>query len=180
MFSQVRFPIVRDVVKIAAIFESIDSFERDDAGELRWWHGHGSPSQRMTRSRQEGLTFGSSNEGGRTSLGLAEIVGDALTLSTNSRERAERGRDLLASHLGELVGRALTSHQDLQKMLEEHPNSTSSEPDLPPEVTEQAIHSYLDDHYQRALDHPLLFFDGKTPRQAVKTKKGSRTSRRLA
>lgn len=126
----------------------------------------------MTRSRQEGLTFGSSDEGSRTSLGRAEIVGDALTLSTNSRERAERGRDLLASHLGELVGRALTSHQDLQKMLEEHPNSTSSEPDLPPEVAEQAIHSYLDDHYRRALDHPLPFLDGKTPRQAVKTKKG--------
>jgi hypothetical protein len=46
------------------------------------------------RSGQEGLTFGSTDEGGRTSLGSAEIVGDALTLSTNSRERAKRGRDL--------------------------------------------------------------------------------------
>jgi hypothetical protein len=173
VFSQVRFPIVGDVAKIAAILDGIDRFERDDAGELRWsWHGRGSPSQRMSRSRQEGLTFGSTDEGGRTSLGSAEIVGDALTLSTNSRERAERGRDLLASHLGELVGRALTSHQDLQKMLEEHPKSTSSEPDLPPEVAEQAIHSYLDDHYRRALDDPLPLLDGKTPRQAVKTKKG--------
>ena len=126
----------------------------------------------MSRNRQEGLTFGSTDEGGRTSLGSAEIVGDALTLSTNSRERAERGRDLLASHLGELVGRALTSHQDLQKMLEEHPKSTPSEPDLPPEVAEQAIHSYLDDHYRHALDDPLPLLDGKTPRQAVKTKKG--------
>jgi hypothetical protein len=34
----------------------------------------------MSRSRQEGLTFGSADEGGRTSLGSAEIVGDALTL----------------------------------------------------------------------------------------------------
>ncbi len=44
--------------------------------------------------------------------------------------------------------------------------------DLPPEIAEQAIHSYLDDHYQRALDDPLPILDGKTPRQAVKTKKG--------
>src|SRR6516225_8957388 len=58
------------------------------------------------------------------------------------------------------------------KMLEEHPKSTSSEPDLPPEVAEQAIHSYLDDHYRRALNDPLPLLDGKTPRQAVKTKKG--------
>jgi hypothetical protein len=78
----------------------------------------------MSRSRQEDLTFGSTDESGRTSLGSAEIVGDALTLSTNSRERAECGRDLLTSHLGELVSRALTSHQDLQKMLEEHPGSS--------------------------------------------------------
>jgi hypothetical protein len=156
VFSQVRFPIVGDVAKIAAILDGIYRFERDDAGELRWtWHGRGSPSQRISRSRQEGLTFGSTDEGGRTSLGSAEIAGDAVTLCTNSRERAERGRDLLASHLGELVGRALTSHQDLQKMLEEHPKSTPSEPDLPPEVAEQAIHSYLDDHYRHALDDPL-------------------------
>jgi hypothetical protein len=58
VFSQVRFPIVGDVAKIAAILDGIDRFERDDAGELRWsWHGPGSPSQRMSRNRQEGLTF---------------------------------------------------------------------------------------------------------------------------
>ena len=39
-------------------------------------------------------------------------------------------------------------------------------------VAEQVIHSYLDDHYRRALDDPLPLLDGKTPRQAVKTKKG--------
>jgi hypothetical protein len=73
VFSQVRFPIVGDVAKIAAILDGIDRFERDDAGELRWsWHGPGSPSQRMSRKRQEGLTFGSADEGGRTSLGSAE------------------------------------------------------------------------------------------------------------
>jgi hypothetical protein len=55
-------------------------------------------------------------------------------------------------------------------MLKEHPKSTP-EPDLPPEVAEP-IHSYLDDHYRRALDDRLPLLDGKTPRQAVKTKKG--------
>jgi hypothetical protein len=57
-------------------------------------------------------------------------------------------------------------------MLEERPRSTLSEPDLPPEVAHQVIHSYLDDHYRRTLDDPLPLLDGKTPRQAVKTKKG--------
>jgi hypothetical protein len=173
VFSQVRFPIVGDGTKIAAILDGIDRFERGDADELRLtWHGPGSPSQRMSRNRQEGRTLGSAHEGGRTSLGNAEIVGNAIVLSTNSRERAEKGRDLLASHLGELVSLALTSHQDLEKMLEERRNSTLVEPDLSPEVAERAIHSYRDDHYRRTLDDPFPLLDGKTPRQAVKTKKG--------
>src|SRR6516225_8861069 len=50
VFSQVRFPIVGDVAKIAATLDGIDRFERDDAGELRWsWHGPGSPSQDVTK-----------------------------------------------------------------------------------------------------------------------------------
>jgi hypothetical protein len=36
VFSQVRFPIVGGVAKIAAILDRIDRFERDDADELRW------------------------------------------------------------------------------------------------------------------------------------------------
>ena len=173
VFSEVRFPIKDDAAKIAAILDGIDGFEKDEVDEPRWtWHEQGSPSQRMSRSRQEGLTFGSEDQTGRTSLGAAEIAGDALVLSTNSRERAERGRDLLASHLSKLVGAPLTSHQDLEKMLEERPESTPMEPDLPPEVAEQAVHSYLDDHYRRTLDDPLPILDGKTPHQAVKTKKG--------
>ena len=173
VFSEVRFPIVGVDTKIIAILDGIDRFEREDANELRWsWHGQGSPSERMSRSRQEGLTLASEDEGGRTSLGNIEIRDKAIILSTNSKERAEKGRDLLASNLGELVDRPLISHQDLEKVLEERPQSTPVEPELPPEVAEQAIHAYLDDHYRRALNNPLPLLDGKTPHEAVKTKKG--------
>jgi hypothetical protein len=59
--------------KIAAILDGIDGFEKDEVDEPRWtWHEQGSPSQRMSRSRQEGLTFGSEDQTGRTSLGDAE------------------------------------------------------------------------------------------------------------
>ena len=44
--------------------------------------------------------------------------------------------------------------------------------DLPPEVAEQAVHSFLDRHYRQALDEPLPYLDEKTPRQAANTKKG--------
>ncbi len=173
VFSEVRFLIIGDDTKIVAVLDGIDGFERNKPDGLRWtWHGRGSPSQRMSPNRQEGLTLGSEDEAGRTSLGNVEIIGDVLVLSTNSRERAETGRDLLASHLGKLVGRPLTSHQDLEKMLKDRPESAPTEPDLPPKMAEQAIRSYLDDHYRRALDDPLPILDGKTPRQAVRSKKG--------
>ncbi len=100
-------------------------------------------------------------------------MGEFLILKTNSTERAETGREALATHLGALVGSPLTSHQGLEKMLEDRPEPPrSAEPDLPPEVAEQAIHAYLDDHYRRTLDDSLPILDGRTPRQAVKTKKG--------
>jgi hypothetical protein len=63
VFSQVRFPIVGDDAEIAAVLDGIDRFERDDADELRWTrHGPGSPSQRMSRNRQEGLACGSADQ----------------------------------------------------------------------------------------------------------------------
>ncbi|MBE0532621.1 MAG: hypothetical protein IH626_17495 [Rhodospirillales bacterium] len=173
VFSEVRFPIKGDEAKVAAVLDGIVGFERDEPDASRWtWHDRGSPSQRMSQNRQEGLTYRSENEAGRISLGNAEIAGNALILTTNSRERAERARDLLACHLGALAGSPLTSHQDLEKMLEKRPGSTPTELDLPPEAAEQVLHTYLDDHYRRTLDDPIPLLDGKAPRQAVKTKKG--------
>lgn len=171
VFSETHFPVTSDMAAVARALDGIDGFDRNDTNELHWtWHGYGSPSQRM--SGNDDLTLKSKDNVGRTVLGNVEVAGDALVLSTNSTQRAERARDLLASHLGALVGRPLTSYQDLETVLEENPGSVPAEPNLPPEVAEQVIHSYLEDHYRQALNDPLPIFDGKTPRQAVKTKKG--------
>ncbi len=171
VFSEARFPIAGELANVIAGLDAINEFERDDPDELRWtWHGHGSPSKRMSRGK--GLVFETDNAAGRTILGNIEIDKDALVLSTNSKERADKGRDLLLSRLDGLVGQPLTSHQTLEKMLDERSDPAPSQSELPPEVAEQAIHSYLDTHYRQALDDPLPYFNGKTPRQAVRTKKG--------
>jgi hypothetical protein len=105
LFSEVRFPILGDRVAVAAAVDRIEMFERDAPDEQSWsWLGPESVSQRMEQNRKEGLTLGTEDEIGRTSLGHAEITGDALILSTNSRERAEKGGDLISSQLGPLVG----------------------------------------------------------------------------
>ena len=173
LYSEVRFPLVANRTEVTAALDRVETFERDAPGELSWsWLGPGSVSQRMSRNQTKGLNLGTKDEAGRSSLGHAEITDDALILSTNSRERAERGCALLSSRLGKMVGTPLTSHQDVEKMLQEHPADIASEADLPPEVAEEVIHAYLDDHYRRTLDDPVPALDGRTPRQAAKTKKG--------
>jgi len=171
VFSGARFPITGEVAKVIVGLDTINEFERNDPDELQWtWHGHGSPSKRMSRGK--GLAFETEDDAGRTTLGNIEIDKDALVLNTNSKERADKGRDLLLSRLDGLVGQPLTSHQTLEKMLGERSGSAPVQSELPPEVAEQAIHSFLDSHYRQTLDDPLPYLDGKTPRQAAKTKKG--------
>jgi hypothetical protein len=174
LFSEVRFPITGDEARVVAVVDGIDNVERNAPVGASWtWHGQGSPSQRMAAKKHEGLTFQSVDDSGRTSLGNIEIRNGAILLSTNSRERAERGRDLLTSHLGALVGAPLISHENIERTMETSAGSRMSEEnEIPPEIAAQIIRDYLDDHYRRTLDDPLPILDGKTPRQAVKTKKG--------
>ena len=171
VFSEARFPITGDLAKVIAGLDAIKEFERGDPDELQWnWHGHGSPSKRVSRGKSH--TFKAEDDAGRTIRGNIELDKDALVLSTNSMERADRGRELLLGRFDGLLGQPLTSHQTLEKVLEERSDSAPVQSELPPEVAEQAIHSYLETHYRQALDDPLPYFDGKTPRQATRTKKG--------
>ena len=93
-------------------------------------------------------------------------------LSVNSQERAERGRELLASRLDGLVGPALIAHQTPERAMEEQSRQAPDEPEIPPEEAVRVMHSYLDDHYRRTLDDPLPMLDGKTLREAAATRKG--------
>ncbi len=159
VFSEARFAITGEVAKVIAGLDEINEFEREEPNELRWsWHGHGSPSKRMSRGK--GLALETDDEAGRTILGSIEIAADALVLSTNSKERADKGRDLLLSRLDGLVGQPLTSHQVLEKALDEQ-SDAPVQSELPAEVAEQVIHSFMDGHYRQALDEPLPYLDGK-------------------
>ena len=174
LFSEVRFPISGDEAEVAAAVDGIENVGRNAPGEASWtWHGGSSPSQRMAAGKREGLTLQSTVDGGRTSLGNIDIGNGCILLNTNSRQRAERGRDLLASHLGDLVGAPLISHEGIGRTTETSASYLVPEEDeIPPEIAAQFIQDFFDDHYRRILDNPVPVLDGKTPRQAVKTKKG--------
>jgi hypothetical protein len=171
VFSEARFPVIGEMSDVTTALDQIDEIDRDAPNELRWtWLGSASPA--APSSDEDGLTLETDHASGRTVLGGIDFVKGALTLSTNSTERAEKGQSLLLSRLEGLLGQPLTSHQTLEKLLDEHPNTSAVENELPDEVAAEAIHSYLENHYRQSLDEPLPLLDGKTPRQAAKTKKG--------
>ncbi len=168
LFSEVRFPMTGDTSAAAARLDETGEFERDDPAVWRWtWHAGASPSEGMIRK-----TFETDDDTGHTILGSIEMTEDALVLNTNSKERADRGRDLLAPRLEGLVGPPLTSHQTLEQMRDERRDDPPPPADLPPEVAEEALRSFMDRHYRQCLDEPIPYFDGKTPRQATRSKKG--------
>ena len=174
VFSEVRFPVAGDEAKVAAVLDGIEALEREDEGdEARWaWLAPGSPFERRNRAREEPPAAEAENTTFMTSLGAATLASGALVLAVNSRERAERGRDLLESSLGDLVGSPLISHQDPEQAMAQFAGQPEDEPEIPPEEAAWIVHAYLDKHYRRTLDEPIPMLDGKTPRQAAATTEG--------
>ena len=173
LLCEVRFPLTADAARVAEVLHGIEGFEREEDGEPRWrWFAAGSPLYRASRHRPgQSAMESSENPIGTTSLGYIETRKGTLVLSVNSRERAERGRELLTLRLAGLVGPALIAHQTPERAQEERSGQPPDEPEVPPEEALQVIHSYLDDHYRRTLDDPLPMFDGKTLREAAATGK---------
>lgn len=168
---EVRFPKIGDEAEIAAVLDGIKSFERE--GDTDWsWTAPGSASYRLSRLKRGAAVADSETHDGLTALGSVQIEAAAVTLSVNSRERAERGQALLSARLGGLVGRALISSQDpYQAMEANREGTTPDDTESPSEEELRAIHAYLDDHYRRTLDEPLPMLGGRTLRQAAKSKR---------
>ena len=169
VMSTVRFPIVGDETELAGALDGVPEFDREDGDGFRWsWLGR----ELAAAEQPEGLAGAGT---GRWTLGQAEIVDEALLLHVNSVERAERGRELLASRLGALGGTPLTTHEDPAARLEggrSEPGAGPEELGIPPEEMEAVIGTFLEGHYRKVLDEPVPMLGNRSPRAAVKTKKG--------
>lgn len=174
LLCEVRFPIVGDEAKVSALLDGIEGFERDSGGAGHWrWLAPGAPTQRRARVRGRDSVAAPGGAMSTTALGFAEIGAGLLKLRVNSMERAERGHKLLSSHLGDLVGPALTSSQEPSQALRAHrAEPPQEEVRIPTEEEVKAIHLHLDDHYRHTLDEPLPILGGKTLRKAAATKNG--------
>lgn len=176
VFTEVRYPLTASAAEVSRRLDNCAELLRDDPKETRWSWLAGTepakkPASQSSKHRSDRLTFETEAEFGIRILGTIELRDQTLFLATNSVQRSQRGQDLLAAQLGDILGRPLTSLQTLDKALEEPPSHDDNLP-LPAGDSGEIIRAYMDQHYRQTLDQPVPFFGGKSPRQVVKTKKG--------
>jgi hypothetical protein len=177
VFCEVRFPVPdANVAEVERRLDGAAELERHDEDDRRWqWVGDKGAAKKTAAAgaRGKNLSFGSFDDRGRLSLGMVELRNRQIHLSANSRERAERGGQLLTGLLGGLVGPSLTNIQDLDSQLDDddHPEDSAAD-QIPPELAAQIIHEHLDQHYRQCISDKIPMLDDKTPRQAARTKSG--------
>ena len=127
---------------------------------------------------RKALTLGTRAAAGGPVLGSVRLEGEAVVLEANSVERAERGRGMLRGALGALVRAPLTSVQTPEQLLAERSaeggGAGAGEPPLPPEEAEAVMREVMVQHYRGVLGEPVEMLDGKSPRQAARSRAGRR------
>ena len=180
MICEVQFPILGDLTDLIATLDGFDDFEDFERSEeeTSWrWLEPGGPTDRLARRQKdssESKEISGPSEFGMDStvIGYIRIRSKSLVLTVNSVERADRGKMLLESRLGNLVGNSLTSYQELEQAMLERPDSPAEERPIMNEEVSEIQGDYLKEHYGRVLDGPVPMLGNKIPRKAVKTKKG--------
>jgi hypothetical protein len=104
-------------------------------------------------------TFAADGTDGSTILGSIELGAEALSLSVNSRARAERAQAMLAPVLAGLVSTPVIEMQTVEQLMalqsenEDRAASSKRRPaGLSAEEERAIVHQYLDQHYARLLD----------------------------
>ena len=165
-FSRTRFPVSsehRDAV--IGRLDQVPHLDREPDGPLIWsW-----------------LAPDDDPDPGDTSralLGTVELTDEALVLTTNSLERAERGKTILAELLPDLAGNPLTELQTLEQLITEDQVQSESgrvagdDAVVESEELEALVRQTLDREYRKALDEPVPMLGNKTPRQCARSKAG--------
>jgi hypothetical protein len=177
MFTETRFP-VHDACSadVEKRLDAADGWVRAEHGpHWSWLRG----SEARASRADTGMSVDAYRGGERTVLGHAELEEDLLIFSTNSNERAERGKEMLASLLSGLVGAPLTAIRSPEQLLaesrsrrDEDEPAPAGERSISAEEAEQLIRDYKDRHYRDCLDQPIPALGGKSPIQCARSKQG--------
>ncbi|MBI5525179.1 MAG: DUF2384 domain-containing protein [Deltaproteobacteria bacterium] len=184
-YANVRLPEIRNSDGDEIVYSTATYKVLDEAGVYERLDAH--PVFEQTAEDEEetiynwsGETENASFSTGPVDLGTIRIRKDTLLLETNSRERLEEGKELLAEVLGEAIRHQDDEFKDLETTLAENrarkesgeADETDSDDGIPPEVKAEIIGNFYRDHFKRWVDMAIPALGGATPRQAVKTAAG--------
>ena len=176
IFAETRFASREGTAaQIIARLDALKDFHRVDDDPPSWdWRGKIDTRRDIGGT---GLMLKSrSAETGEDVFGSLTLEDDALRFTTNSLQRKERGNEILTAALGKLIGIGLTSLTNVQDALnrarEKSSTTTDADDDVLPEVPADVLRQYYDQHYREWIDMPLPAFDGRSPKEAVRTKRG--------
>jgi hypothetical protein len=106
--------------------------------------------------------------------GHLELADGKLRLECNSRRRLEKGRGLIEQYCGVFarhLGDSFIDLEEMKKSTAEGPPSPPSKP-VDPELERELIAKVQAEHYAKWPDERLPALGGRTPRQAVRSKRG--------
>lgn len=112
--------------------------------------------------------------GGPLHLGSLTFERGRLKLETKSRERLERGKQLVGEVLAGVARHRVDSIRDVAVAMEELAGRPERDPvgEIPEDVQAQILGPLMQQHLASWIDAQLPALGGKTPRQAAKTKAG--------
>ncbi|HEY2125498.1 MAG TPA: SEC-C metal-binding domain-containing protein, partial [Chthoniobacterales bacterium] len=114
--------------------------------------------------------------GKETVMGNIRIAASELTLECNSRQRLERGQELLQELAGESLQHLrdeYTTQKELRPRASEGRRSqVPGAPEIGNEAANEAVARIIERHYQEWPNVKLPGLQGKTPRESVRTEKG--------
>jgi hypothetical protein len=177
VLSETRFPVAdpAKVGEVEVLLDGLSELSRNGPGQPHWTWSVGLPTKRQPAGRRRRASPEPVDRGERRILGTVHLRDGVLLLQTNSVERADRGRELLTTTLGSMVRAPLTSMQTPEQVMADLPGERSMEQaELPlsPSDTAAVIKQVLDRHYRETLKSPVPMLDGRTPKQAVRSKSG--------
>jgi len=178
VFCTSRFPMLKGKGVAAcrkALANARDLVEVDS--ELFNWIGPaGDPTApSCPPATANAITLMTTSPQGDTIHGTIEIKRGFAVLSTNSRERAARGEQLVAAALAGLVGHHDRNEETASALFEaadKHGKRKQEPDDLPPEIARPIVHAQLDQHYRETLDRPMPALGHVSPREAARTDNG--------
>ena len=173
VFTTVSYPLKpeasADAIQVA--LDAIPALRPE--GETFWnWIG---PNKHASKKAPAGSqTFITTLDDGSLVLGTVELKNEMLILEANSQQRVERGRALIATVLGRLLGEPITETRTVAQLMASRP-AGKSEPlrfGLPPDEERAVLQANMDRHYTNLLDERVPMLGNMTPRGAAKSAKG--------